>query len=84
MKASQLPLRWLQPPASSRSLVNVSDWWNLGREPVPRCRAGWEMQFLASHLGEDGRLMWDSTQIQEEPSKDSWESGHRAQEESIM
>lgn len=83
MKASQLPLRCLQPPASSRSLVNASDWWNLGREPMLRCRAGWEMQFLTVHLGEDGRLMWDFTHIQGEPSKDSWESSHRAQESTM-
>lgn len=84
MKASQLPLRCLQSPTSSGSLVNVCDWWNLGHEPVPRCRAGWEIQFLASHLGEDGHLMWDFTQIQEEHSKDSWKSVHKAQEESTM
>lgn len=64
--------------------MNVSDWWNLGREPVLRCRAGWEMQFLTAHLGEDGRLMWDFTHIQGEPSKDSWESGHRAQESAMQ
>ena len=84
MEESHLPLRCLQAPASSRSLVNTSDWWNLGHESVPHCKAGWEIEFLACYLGEDGHLMWDLTQTQEAHSKDSCKGGHKAQEKSTM